>query len=135
MGQVKFGPNRAAIRVVVIASIGLSGIGLMACSEDVPTDYTAAHREAFLAACSRPIDDPRLLSDICGCVYDRMEGEMPFDEFQRISERLATTPAATADVETDTSAESEAAPLIAGAGLPDDIARLVADCFTLEADL
>lgn len=135
MGRVESGPERVTRWVVVVIALGLSAFGLAACSDDIPTDYTAAHREAFLDACSRPLDDPRLLSDICGCVYDRVEDEMPFHEFQRIDERLATTPATAAGVEADTGAATGAAPSIVTEGLPDEVARLVADCFMLEADL
>lgn len=136
VGRVKFGPDRLATRMVVIVAFGLGMFGPTACSEEIPTDYTAAHREAFLAACSRPLDDPRLLSDVCGCVYDRIEDEMPFDEFQRMSEGLAGTPAVTAGVATGTSAdEAEVTSSTAGGQLPVEIARLVADCFTLEAEL
>lgn len=133
--RVRFRPDHIATRLTVIVAVALSAVCLTACSEEVPTDYTAAHRDAFLAACSRPLDDPRLLSDVCACVYDRIEDELPFAEFQRIDERLAGTPAATAGVATDTSsADREVTPSTVEE-LPVEIARLVADCFTLEADL
>lgn len=141
MGRVKFGPDRLADRVVALAAVGLVAVavvavGLAACSDEIPTDYTAAHREAFLAACSRPVDDPRLLSDVCGCVYDHIEDEVPFDEFQRIDARLAGIPTETTAVATDTgAAETEVTSTAAGNELPVEVARLVADCFTLEADL
>ncbi len=112
-------------------------MSLAACSEEVPTDYTAAHREAFLAACSRPIDDPRLLSDVCGCVYDRIEDEVSFDRFQQMSERLAEAPSSTSTPESDDDAAVDGSgdTTATGAALPDEIARLVAECFTVEADL
>lgn len=136
MGRVNFGFDRLADRVIALAAVGLVAMALAACSDEIPTDYTADHREAFLAACSRPLDDPRLLSDVCGCVYDRIEDEVPFDEFQRIDARLAGITSETAAVATDTSAvEAEVIPLATGNELPVEIARLVADCFTLEADL
>ena len=114
--------------MVVIGAVMML-IGLAACSEEVPTDYTVAHREAFLAACSRPLDDPRLLSDVCGCVYDRIEDEIPFAEFERMSEQLAGT-AAVAATSTSIAGVEETKP-----PLPSGIAALVADCFTAEADL
>ncbi len=145
--------------LLTVVGLGLVLI-LSGCSEEEPTDYTSAHREAFLAACSRPLDDPRLLSDVCGCVYDRVEDEIRFDDFQQMSERLAVSTsgtvaggtASTADSEpvpdsstttddeseggsgegSDTTADSSDAD---GAGLPPEIAQLVADCFRSEADL
>jgi len=100
--------TRLALAVVLLAAMATA-----ACGQDEATDYTSAHRDAFLAACSRPLDDPRLLSDVCACVYDEMEQEIPFSEFERISEAL----------------ESPSTPL------PDEIAQAVADCFVREADL
>ena len=135
MGRVRFESDRVATRIAVVAIAGVALAGLVGCSEDVPTDYAAAHREAFLAACSRPLEDPRLLSDICGCVYDRIEDEVPFDRFQQVSERLSATPSSNVATDPDTTGESGAAPSVAAAPLPDEITRLIADCFTVEADL
>jgi len=107
------GPPRdpgPAARLAVVAALFFVLVG---CSEEEPTDYSATHREAFLDACSRPLDDPRLLSDVCGCVYDRIEDEVPFDQFQTISDGL----------------------LAPGADLPEEITEMVADCFVEEADL
>lgn len=136
MGRVNIGFDGLADRVVALATVGLVAVALAGCSDEIPTDYTAEHREAFLAACSRPLDDPRLLSDVCGCVYDRIEDEVPFDEFQRLDARLAGIPTETAAVATDTSvADAEVISSATGNELPVDVARLIADCFTLEADL
>ena len=97
----------------------LAFVGLAGCGEEAPADYTAAHREAFLAACSSPLDDPRLLSDICVCVYDRLESEVSFTRFQAISDSLAILDAETTDPP----------------DMPDEVADAVADCFLSEADL
>lgn len=134
--RVKLGSDRVAARlgVIVVVAVGLGAAGLTACSDEIPTDYTAANRDAFLAACSRPLDDPRLLSDICGCVYERIEDEVPFDEFQRINERLAGIPAPATGVAPDSGATGETVPFARG-DLPRELVRLVADCITLEADL
>ncbi len=120
-----FGRPRGAAIASIICLLLIGS----ACSEEVPTNYTAAHREAFLAACSRPLDDPRLLSDVCGCVYDRIEDEVPFDEFQQMSERLAGAAASSTSTTVATASSAVVDPL------PDDIAHLVADCFETEADL
>ena len=125
--------GRPSALVGVVAAV-LLALGLAACSEEVVTDYSAVHRDAFLDACSRPLDDPRLLSDVCVCVYDRIEDEVPFDEFEQMSERLAGSTAAAASTTTNTSGEADVEQA-ADADLPDDIAIMVADCFTAEADL
>jgi len=100
---------------LVVAAITF---GLAACGEEEPANYTSAHRDAFLSACSRPLDDPRLLSDICVCVYDRLESEIPFARFVEISESLVV-------------AEGDVGPV----ALPEPVAEIIADCFLVEADL
>ncbi len=141
VGWVKPARERRWVQgwVVVAVLAGLATAGLAACSDDEPVDYTAAHREAFLAACSRPLDDPRLLSDVCGCVYDRVEDEVSFGEFQRLDSLLAGEAAAAgvvADTDADgADADGAVAPPTTATELPTEIAQLVADCFTTEADL
>ena len=110
MGQAR--PRRAAMLFAIGA------FALFGCSEEVATDYTSAHRDAFLAACSSPLEDPRLLSDVCVCVYDRLESEVSFPRFVAISEVLAA-------------ADSAVDP----ASMPDELADAVADCVISEADL
>ena len=112
-GSIEFKQASASARGLVLAGVALVSMMAASCGEEEPTDYTAAHREAFLSACSRPLDDPRLLSDVCGCVYDRIEDEMSFTEFERISGRIVAP----------------------GAELPGGIADMVAECFVSEADL
>jgi hypothetical protein len=113
-------PGRWKGRAARALAIGcLTVVGLVGCGEDVATDYTSAHREGFLAACSNPLDDPRLLSDICVCVYERLESEISFTRFEAISESLTTLG--------DDSADPPE--------LPEEVAEAVADCFLSEADL
>lgn len=104
----------------------MAALALPGCADDeVPTDYTSANRNAFLTACSRPIDDPRLLSGVCDCVYDRLEFEMPFDDFVALDEAL-TPP----EIEGD-----EAVQTVPPVTLPEEITAIVAECFVEEADL
>jgi hypothetical protein len=110
IGQVLSRPTVTLLAVVAVVLFG--------CSAEEPTDYTSAHRDAFLAACSSPLEDPRLLSDVCVCVYDRLESEVSFPRFVAISEALAA-------------AESSVDP----ASMPDELADAVADCMISEADL
>ncbi len=101
---------------LALALIALVGLAAASCGDEVATDYTSAHRDAFLAACSSPLDDPRLLSDICVCVYDRLEDEISFSRFEAISESLVTV-------------DGSEPPL------PDEVVDAIADCFVSEADL
>ncbi len=88
---------------------------LGACGSDVTaTAYTDENRDAFLASCTVPGEDPTLIRDVCECTYDRIVVTIPFDEFAAIEERL----------QLDTLAP-----------LPDEITELMADCFVEVAEL
>ncbi len=45
-----------------------------------------------MAACSVPVDDSRLISDICQCVFDRTQEEIPFGRFTAIDTQLKENP-------------------------------------------
>ena len=98
---------------LVALGVGLLAVG--ACGSDVTaTNYTDENREAFLASCTVPGEDPTLIRDVCECTYEKIEASIPFDEFVAIEERLLL----------DTLAP-----------LPDEITALMADCFVDVADL
>jgi hypothetical protein len=78
------------------------------------TGYTDENREAFVAACTIPREDPTLIRDVCECTYERIEATLPFADFVAIEERLQ---------------------LDALAPLPGEITELMADCFVEVADL
>lgn len=103
---------------VFVAGLFLGAVALLACSEEVATDYTSAHRDAFLTACASPLEDPRLLGDVCVCVYDRLESEISFTRFLAISETFAIGDGA-----------------LGPAPMPDELTEAVADCVVSEADL
>jgi len=96
----------------------IAALFLFGCSEEVATDYSSAHRDAFLAACSSPLEDPRLLVDVCVCVYDHLESEVSFPRFVAISEALVAVDG-----------------VVGQASMPDELADAVADCVISEADL
>ncbi len=91
-----------------------SGLLAAACTEEVPTDFNADTRTGFMAACSRPLDDPRLISGICQCVFDETQVEITFDEFVAADQRLV------ADQEQP---------------LSDELNEIIADCIVEEGDL
>lgn len=99
--------------------IGLFGLAMLAivaagCAEEEPTDFTADNRSGFMAACSVPVDDSLLISDICQCAFDKTQAEIPFDRFTAIDEELKATP---------------------GRLLSTEITEIIADCIIEEADL
>ncbi len=112
----------------------LLAVGAAGCSNDLePTDYAVENRTGFLTACARPLDDPRLLNDVCACAYDRIEAELRFEEFVDLDTELLTASQATTS-DTATS-DARAQPGTETDGLPEEIVQLIADCFVEEAGL
>lgn len=86
-----------------------------ACGADVEaTGYSAETRDAFLTACTRPGDDPRMVRDVCECTYDLIEANVAFADFVAIEESLQVDGLAP---------------------VPDLIAGFVAECFVEEVEL
>ncbi len=112
-----------------IGGLVLAALGSVACGSDLePTDYAVENRTGFLTACARPLDDPRLLNDVCACAYDRIENELRFDEFVELdTELLVDTESAASQAEVPQQVES--------VELPDEIVDIIADCFVEEAGL
>lgn len=81
---------------------GLVGglVVLTSCGGDSePESYGPQHRSAFVEDCAVGDVTPRT----CGCFYDRLALEVPFDRFERLEEALRE-PRAGADVPTDVAA-------------------------------
>jgi hypothetical protein len=51
------------------------------------TDYDDAVRDRFLAACTAQGGEP--VQDTCGCLYDQIEQNVPFDRFELLDDTLA----------------------------------------------
>lgn len=114
-------------RLAVPSILLVVAVLLGACGETQdPTDYAIENRNDFLTACARPLDDPRLLNDVCACTYDRIEAEYRFDEFAELDEELVAARLAES---------TQAAAGGATSGLPQEIIDIVADCFVEEAGL
>ena len=102
------------------------GLLLAACAEEEPQDFTVDTRTGFLAACTQPLDDSRMISAICQCVFDETLGQLSFERFQAIDEELLAQAEAAEEAET----EPEFGPR-----LPDDLAAIIADCVVAETEL
>lgn len=92
-------------------AVGLTAAG---CGVEPPTDFTADTRSGFMAACSRPLEDPQFVTEICRCVFLGAAGELSFDRFAAVDERLRADP------------EAE---------LPAEIVDIIADCVIEVAEL
>ena len=115
VGHGSFAVFRPLTALRRIALIRVAGIGLASCASDTDaTDYSAENREAFLAACTTPGEDQRMIRDVCECTYERIEANMAFADFVQMEESLQVD---------------------ALAPLPDPVAEFMAECFVEEVDL
>ncbi len=96
--------------LILAVTLGVSACG----STDDATEYSDENREAFLAACTTPGEDQRMIRDVCECTYEEIEANMAFADFVRMEESLAVD---------------------ALAPLPDSVAAFMAECFVEEVDL
>jgi hypothetical protein len=101
-------------RLVAVAVVALGALGLAACAEEEPTEFSADIRSGFLAACSQPLEDTRLIGDICQCVFDETRSAIVFSEFTALDAELAEDREQT---------------------LPTELTEIIADCVLDEADL
>ena len=74
----------------------------------------ASTKSTDLGACTEPLADSRLVSAICGCIFEETQVQLTFERFETIDSELVLDPEAS---------------------LPDDIAGIVADCVIEEAEL
>ena len=108
-------------------SLGVSaGLLASACAEEEPQDFTVDTRTGFLAACTQPLEDSRLISAICQCVFDETQGQLSFERFQAIDAELVA--------QAEAAEEAETTPQFAPR-LPDDLADIIADCVVAETEL
>lgn len=101
-------------RLVGCALVVLGALGLAACAEEEPTEFGEDNRDGFAAACSQPLEDSRLVSDICQCVFDETTSNIVFSEFAALDTRLTEN---------------------AELSLPIEVTDIIADCVLEEADL
>ncbi len=107
--MVKISVARLGPIVAVVAALTL-----VACAEEEPTEFTDDNRSGFLAACSQPLDDSRLVNQICQCVFDETQSAIPFAEFSEIDAALIENP---------------------DSALPAEITQIISDCVVEEADI
>ncbi len=100
-----------------------AGFPLAACADEEPQGFTVDTRTGFLAACTQPLEDTRLISAICQCVFDETQAPLSFERFQAIDAELLT------EAE---EAEEGGTPVEFEPRLPDDLADIIADCVLAE---
>lgn len=102
-------------RFIGIVAFGLGLLlGLAACSTDAQTEFTVDNESGFMAACTAAIEDTRLVSGICQCVFEQTEAQIPFAEFSATDDELVESP----DLE-----------------LPQEITDIIAQCVIEEGEL
>lgn len=98
-------------RLVVSALVLVGALGAVACGEEqAEVDFT----EDFLTACSDPLEDARLVGDICQCVFERSQRTIDIERWQTLDEELKANP---------------------DQGLPPELVELLADCIVDEGEL
>lgn len=106
--------NPRVFRVLPLVFVIFAGFAIGACSEDAQTDFSVDNESGFMAACTKPVEDSRLVSGICQCVFEQTEAQIEFSEFSATDELLSDSP--TLD-------------------LPQQITDIIADCVIEEAEL
>jgi hypothetical protein len=75
-------PRRARPLASVIAGLALFTL-IAACGDDQSTGYDDRVEREFLAACAAATP-----AEVCGCLYDRIADEIPFERFEEIDRDL-----------------------------------------------
>lgn len=97
----------------VLALVLAVGVVLAGCADEEPEDFTVDNRNGFMAACTRPVEDSRVTTAVCQCVFDATT-DLEFGRFVEIDDILV------ADPEAD---------------LPDELVEIIADCYVAESGL
>lgn len=87
---------------------------LSACGGDTPEDYTIETRDNFLVACTDPLVDSILITELCECTFESAQSRLQFERFVDIERRFESN-------------------LNADLGIAMD--DILADCILREADL
>lgn len=111
VGKTRAQRSRRLVVVVVVAALGLFAAG---CSEDAQTDFNDENQDGFMAACTEPVEDSRLVAGICQCVFEQIQLQGDFAEFEAIDAELIETPSLE---------------------LPQQITDFIAQCVIEEAEL
>ncbi|MDA0338773.1 MAG: hypothetical protein O2910_02870 [Proteobacteria bacterium] len=62
---------------------------LSACGE--PTEYDESVKRTFMDACIEGAGGDDIANTVCGCAYDKLVEEVPFEEFKEIDRALLMT--------------------------------------------
>ena len=109
------GYRRAMRRLVGPGLLGfVFVVTLAACSADTQTEFTVDNESGFMAACTAAIEDSRLVSGICQCVFEQTEAQIPFAEFSATDDELVESP---------------------DLALPQEITDIIAQCVIEEGEL
>jgi hypothetical protein len=76
---------------VLFGMLGLS-LGLTACAEEAPMEFTEGTKAGFMAACTDLLEDSRFVGEICDCVFDQTQDEISFNRFAAIDQQLVENP-------------------------------------------
>jgi hypothetical protein len=90
-------------------------VATVSCGADEQVyDFTGETRDGFLLACTTQLDDSRLTTAVCQCVFDETQRRLSFDEFEAVDRQLIDD---------------------GDAPLPDEVVEVMAGCIVDEANL
>ncbi len=72
-------------RICIVAILALA---FSACGGDEPLNYTLETRENFLAACTDPLNDSRLVTELCECTFAAAQEKLSFARFSELEDRM-----------------------------------------------
>lgn len=101
-------------RFIGTLALAAMALGTGACGGEIPDDYTVETRDNFLVACTDPLNDSILITELCECVFESAQSRFTFDRFVEFEDALRS------DLEADLNTAM------------DDV---LADCVLREADL
>jgi hypothetical protein len=99
--------------LIVLGALGLASAAALVLSqasdEEADPTYTDATRRAFLDACTADGGDD--VAESCGCLYDAIAAEIPYERYREVSDQLLASP-----------------PVDGPLALPEDFQALVRGC-------
>lgn len=101
-------------RLTGLLALAALALGISACGGDIPEDYTVETRDNFLVACTDPLSDSILITELCECVFESTQSRFTFDRFVEFEDALRS------DLDAD---------------LNTAMNDVLADCILREADL
>lgn len=67
-------------------------LGLAACAPEAQTEYSQDTNVNFFAGCSDPETDSALRIELCQCIYQRIQLQIPYEKLDVLDDELVADP-------------------------------------------